>query len=146
MVSGVGYFGTKLYQNSGPFKYIYQSYLHPISKHSLNWHIRPILEHSMLIRPSQHSIIIFTLMFRAPPRISVRFPLQTSIRGAHDRLSNVVKAVSRVMGEFLCYLAFNCGLVCLYEVRLSSCQCITSRCGLGMVLTRQWSWWKTDIM
>ena len=69
----------------------------------------------MLIRPPEHLIIIFTNMFRVPPRIS-RFALQASVCCAHDPLPNIVEAVGGVVHYFWVVLAGESFLVGLCEV------------------------------
>ena len=93
-------------------------------------------------------------MFWAPAWTSVRIPLKTSICSTHDRLSKIVKAVGRVMGYILGQLySVKSGLKILDNVWLLRRQnfipvAISSRSllvvNLGIVRTRQWSWWKAD--
>jgi hypothetical protein len=75
--------------------------LNSTSQYRLLWHKLPELHNSMLIRPCQQRIIIRTLVFRAPPWTSFRFPLETGICGTHDGLAEVVEAVCWVVSDFL---------------------------------------------
>lgn len=73
----------------------------------------------MLVRPRQQRTIVGTPVLRAPARSGFCLSLQTRVRGAHDRLPEIVEAVCRVVSEFLCQLSAGEGaLVVFDDVRL----------------------------
>jgi hypothetical protein len=71
------------------------------SQHSFSWHNFSKLNNSPLVRPCQNSIVIFTLVFRAPTGAGFRLALKARIRSTENRLPQIVEAMSRVVSKFL---------------------------------------------
>jgi hypothetical protein len=63
-----------------------------------------ICHRPMLIRPLQHSVVILALVLGSPAWTRLRFALEVRVGGTHERLSNVVEAVGRVMRNLLVQL------------------------------------------
>jgi hypothetical protein len=56
----------------------------------------------VLVRPAQQRIVVYTFVHRTPPGTSLGFAFQRRVAGAHQSLADVVEAVRRVVGDFLC--------------------------------------------
>ena len=55
----------------------------------------------MLVGPSQQSIVIRASMLRAPARPGLGLAFEARVRGAHDRLAQIIEAVRRMLGDLV---------------------------------------------
>lgn len=59
----------------------------------------PPFHSAVLVRPGEHGVVVGARVIRAPARAGLGLALEVRVGGAHDGLSEIIEAVSRVVRD-----------------------------------------------